>query len=39
MVALIAAHVTYELLRRTGLARLDRRSTEYLAHKQGASDP
>ena len=36
---LLAAHVLYELLRRIGIAKLDRRSTEYLVDKRGPSDP
>jgi hypothetical protein len=36
---LLAAHVLYELLRKGGIAKLDRRGIEYAARKRGASDP
>jgi hypothetical protein len=35
LVVLLAAHVLYELLRRVGIAKLDRRSTEYMLDKRG----
>jgi hypothetical protein len=39
LVVLLAAHVLYELLRRVGIAKLDRRGTEYMVDKRGAPDP
>jgi hypothetical protein len=39
LVVLLAAHVLYGLLRRVGIAKLDRRSTEYMVDKRGVSDP
>lgn len=39
LAVLLAAHVLYALLRKAGIAKLDRRSTEYMVHKRGASDP
>jgi hypothetical protein len=39
LVVLLAAHVLYELLRKSGTAKLDRRSIEYMVHARGASDP
>ena len=39
LVALLAAHVFYELLRKAGIAKLDRRSIEFLAQHRGTSDP
>lgn len=38
LAALLAAHVLYELLRRAGAAKLDRRSIEFLAQHRGPSD-
>jgi hypothetical protein len=37
LVVLFAAHVLYLLLRRAGIAKLDRRSREYMADKRGPS--
>jgi len=39
LVVLLAAHALYVLLQKAGIAKLDRRSIEYMAHKRGASDP
>lgn len=39
LVVLLAAHVLYELLRKAGSAKLDRRSIEFLAQQRRASDP
>jgi hypothetical protein len=39
LVGLLAAHALYELLRRAGVAKLDRRSIEFLAQQRGTSDP
>jgi hypothetical protein len=35
LVVLLAAHVLHELLRRVGIAKLDRRSTKYMVDKHG----
>jgi hypothetical protein len=35
LMVLLAVHVTYEVLRKTGVAKLDRRSIEYMAQKRG----
>jgi DNA-binding LytR/AlgR family response regulator len=35
LVVLLAAHVLYEVLRKAGVAKLDRRGIEYAAHKRG----
>jgi hypothetical protein len=35
LVVLLGAHVLYELLRKAGIAKLDRRSIEYLAQEPG----
>jgi hypothetical protein len=37
LVVLFAAHVLYLLLRRAGIAKLDRRSREYMVDKRGPS--
>jgi hypothetical protein len=39
LAGLLASHVLYELLRKTGVAKLDRRSIEFLAQQRGTSDP
>jgi hypothetical protein len=39
LVGLLATHILYVLLRKAGIAKLDRRSIEYMVHKRGASDP
>lgn len=35
LVVLLAAHVLYEVLRKAGIAKLDQRSIEFMAHKRG----
>ena len=39
LAALLAAHVLYELLRKGGVAKLDRRSIEFQAQHRGTADP
>jgi hypothetical protein len=39
LVVLVVAHVLYELLRKAGIAKLDRRGIEYMAQKRGLTDP
>lgn len=39
LVALLAAHILYQLLRMAGVAKLDRRSVDFLARQRGTSDP
>lgn len=39
LAVLFAAHVLYVLLRKAGIAKLNRRSIEYMVDKPGASDP
>ncbi|MGI9008451.1 MAG: hypothetical protein ACR2FU_20040 [Streptosporangiaceae bacterium] len=39
LVVFLAAPVLYELLRKAGIARLDRRSIEYAAQQRGAPGP
>jgi hypothetical protein len=35
LVVLLAAHVFYEVLRKAGIAKLDRRGIEYMAQNRG----